>query len=134
MLSSKYKDLKFYSDDDTKKIADELEKAITVPVNIEVEAEHRVYDFSEMKTILEGAQRIAVYDCGCKTEYENCDAPRNVCISLAATVIDCDSLGSFKDGFHLGEIVDSMCAFDSNVDRYCDDMVNIVRNLLDFLF
>ena len=60
MLSSKYKDLKFYSDDDTKKIADELEKAITVPVNIEVEAEHRVYDFSEMKEILESADRLGV--------------------------------------------------------------------------
>ena len=82
MLSSKYKDMEFYSEDDTKKIADELEKAITVPVNIEVEAEHRVYDFSEMKEILESADRLGVQNCGCKEAFDNCDAPREVCVSL----------------------------------------------------
>ena len=82
MLSSKYKEMKFYSEEETKKIADELEKAITVPVNIDIKAEHRVYNFSEMKKILESAYRLGVQDCGCKTAFNNCVAPREVCVSL----------------------------------------------------
>ena len=82
MPSSKYHGMRFYSEEEVQKIADDIDHVITIPVDIGIEGTHRVYDFSEMKAILEGAQRIAVYDCGCKTEYENCDAPRNVCISL----------------------------------------------------
>lgn len=85
MRSSKYKDMRFYSDEEVQRIAEELEKAVTIPVNIEIESEHRVYDFSEMKEILERARRIVVQDCGCKTEYRNCNAPKDVCISLDET-------------------------------------------------
>lgn len=74
--------MKFYSEKETRKIADELEKAVTIPVNVEIEAEHRVYDFSEVKEILENADQLGVHDCGCKTAFNNCDAPRQVCISL----------------------------------------------------
>jgi len=82
MHSSKYNGMRFYSEDEVQKIADDIDHVVTIPVDIRIDGTHRVYDFSEMKAILEGAQRIAVYDCGCKTEYENCDAPRHVCISL----------------------------------------------------
>ncbi|MHA2431962.1 MAG: indolepyruvate ferredoxin oxidoreductase subunit alpha [Candidatus Thorarchaeota archaeon] len=85
MPSSKYNDMRFFSEHEIQKIADDIEKAVTIPVDIGMEGRHRVYDLSEMKAILEGAQRISVHDCGCKTEYENCDAPRNVCISLDET-------------------------------------------------
>ncbi len=74
--------MRFYSIEDVQKIAADIEKAVTIPVNIEIGYEHKVYNFSEMKAILENANRIAVQDCGCKTEYNNCDAPRDVCISL----------------------------------------------------
>ncbi|MGD2142630.1 MAG: 4Fe-4S binding protein [Candidatus Bathyarchaeota archaeon] len=90
MLSSKYKDMRFYSEEDTRKIADELEKAVTVPVNIEIEAEHRVYDLSEMREILESADQLGVQDCGCKTTFNNCDSPREVCISLDWMVDEMD--------------------------------------------
>lgn len=82
MRSPDYKDMRFYSEEEVQRIAEELEKAVTIPVNIEIELEHRIYDFLEVKEILEGARRIVVQDCGCKTEYRNCDAPRDVCISL----------------------------------------------------
>ena len=74
--------MKFYSEKETRKIADELEKAVTIPVNVEIEAEHRVYDFSEVKEILENTDRLGVQDCGCKTAFNNCDTPREVCVSL----------------------------------------------------
>lgn len=85
MRSPNFKDMRFYSDEDVQKIADGIEKAVTVPVNIEIGLEHKVYNFSEMKKILAEAKRIAVQDCGCKMEYKNCDAPRDVCISLDET-------------------------------------------------
>jgi Pyruvate/2-oxoacid:ferredoxin oxidoreductase delta subunit len=85
MRSSDYSDAKFYSDEDVQRIADELEHAVTIPVNAVIESEHRVYDFSEVRAILERARRIVVQNCGCKTEYENCDAPRDVCLSLDET-------------------------------------------------
>ena len=85
MRSSDYKGARFYSEEDVRRISEEIEKAVTIPVNIEIEMEHRVYDFSEMKEILESARRITVQECGCKTEYKNCNAPRDVCLSLDET-------------------------------------------------
>ena len=73
---------RFYSKKQLQEIADEIDKAITIPVNTMIEAEHRIYDFSEMEKILREARRISVQDCGCKTEYGNCDAPRDVCLGL----------------------------------------------------
>lgn len=78
----KYRGMKFYSSKEVHRIKEELTKAVTIPVHIEIEAEHRVYDFSEMKKLLKDARRIVVQDCGCRTEYENCDTPRDVCISF----------------------------------------------------
>ncbi len=71
-----------YTEDRLREIAADLEKAVTVPVNVMVEAEHRVYDLSEMKEILRGAEKIVLQDCGCKTEYGNCDSPTRVCLSI----------------------------------------------------
>ncbi len=82
MPSSNFRNMRFYSEDEVQKIADDLERAIAIPVNTRVEGEHRVYDFSEMREILEQAERITVHDCGCKTEYGNCDAPKDVCLGL----------------------------------------------------
>ena len=72
----------FYSDQQLLEISDEIDKAITVPVNAMVEADHMVYDFSEVKAILSRARKIVVEDCGCRTENYNCDSPRDVCLNL----------------------------------------------------
>ena len=81
-MSSKFKDMRFHTDERAKRIADELEHAVTIPVNIDLGAQHRVYDLSEIKEILENSQRIAVQDCGCRTRLSNCDSPRDVCLSI----------------------------------------------------
>jgi Pyruvate/2-oxoacid:ferredoxin oxidoreductase delta subunit len=61
---------------------DDLDRGITVPVNVKIEADHMVYDLSEAKAILGKACKIAVGDCPCRTEHHNCDAPLDVCLSL----------------------------------------------------
>ncbi len=81
-MDSKYKGMRFYTDKEQREIAEDLESAVTIPVNTEVDVEHRVYDMSEMRSILLEADRIALQECGCKNEYNNCDAPRDVCVSI----------------------------------------------------
>ncbi len=71
-----------YSEERLREIAVELDKAVTVPVNVMIEADHRVYDLSEMKEILGTAEKIVLMDCGCKLEYSHCDSPLRVCLSL----------------------------------------------------
>jgi len=71
-----------YTEERLREIADDLDKAVTVPVNVMVEADHRVYDLSEMKEILRDAEKIILQDCGCKAEYRNCDSPQRTCLSL----------------------------------------------------
>ena len=73
---------RFYSEKGLLEIADDIDRAITIPVNVQIEADHMVYDFSEVKKLLSEANKIAVEDCGCRTEYGNCDSPRDVCLSL----------------------------------------------------
>jgi Pyruvate/2-oxoacid:ferredoxin oxidoreductase delta subunit len=72
----------FYTKKRLKEIADEIEHAVTIPVNTMIEAEHLVLDLSEVRRFLEEAERIVVQDCGCRTEYDNCDSPLDVCIGL----------------------------------------------------
>ncbi len=82
---SKFKDMRFYTDRETRQITDEIDMAVTIPVNVEGETEHRVYDMSEMREILMDADRIALMDCGCKTAFDNCNAPKDVCLSVNKT-------------------------------------------------
>jgi ferredoxin len=81
-MATHSKEERFYSEKELHEIADDIDRAITIPVNIQIEADHMVYDFSEVKAILSGAHKIAVENCGCRTEYGNCDSPRDVCLSL----------------------------------------------------
>jgi Pyruvate/2-oxoacid:ferredoxin oxidoreductase delta subunit len=71
-----------YTEDRLRELAEDLERAVTVPVNVVVEAEHRVYDLGEMMEILRGAERIVLQECGCRTEYDNCSSPTRVCLSI----------------------------------------------------
>jgi Pyruvate/2-oxoacid:ferredoxin oxidoreductase delta subunit len=73
---------RFYSVKELKEIADDIDRAVTVAVNERIEADHRVFDFSEVEKLLREARRIAVQDCECKVMYGNCDAPRDVCLIL----------------------------------------------------
>jgi ferredoxin len=73
-----------YTVAELKDIAGSIEVAVTVPVNVQVEAEHRVYDLSEMREILGKAKKIVLQDCGCRTDHGNCDSPLGTCLSINA--------------------------------------------------
>jgi ferredoxin len=74
--------------DELDDIYSDIEKAVTVPVNVKIEAEHQVLDLSILEEVLRDAELIVLQDCGCKTIRGNCDAPRGTCISLDASAKD----------------------------------------------
>lgn len=57
-------------------------EAVTIPVNVEVETDHYVLNFDNVREILLQADLISLMDCGCRTMYKNCDAPLDVCLDL----------------------------------------------------
>lgn len=54
----------------------------TVPVNLEIEADQKIIDYSSLEEILKQASRYAIVDCVCRTSLENCDNPKDVCLGL----------------------------------------------------
>ena len=102
MSSSKFNGMKFYTEERAKEIADDLENAVTIPVNVDLGAQHRVYDLSQVMEILEKSERYAVQSCGCKDRHGNCDSPREVCLSInyyADEVLKTGEYGSREIGF-----------------------------------
>ena len=57
-------------------------KALTIPVNVTIEAEEVVLTQPEMGQLLRGAELIAVGDCNCRQTAANCDRPLEVCLGL----------------------------------------------------
>ena len=53
---------------------------ITIPVNVQIEADQKILDFSSIEQILKKASKYAVVDCTCRSNLENCDAPKDVCL------------------------------------------------------
>jgi len=80
MLGKKYEN--DYTLEELEKIYSGIDIAVAVPVNVAIKAEHRVLDLSRMAEVLRGAERIVLQDCGCKVDKGNCDAPRDVCLSI----------------------------------------------------
>ena len=74
-----------YTDEELRAEARELESAVTIPVNIQIQVDHRVFDLGEAESLLRRAKKIVLQDCGCRTDKGNCDAPRHVCINLEPT-------------------------------------------------
>lgn len=56
--------------------------AITIPVNISIEGQQRIFGITEAKEILNGARLIALGTCGCRIRLKKCDSPVDVCIAL----------------------------------------------------
>lgn len=56
--------------------------AITIPVNISIESQQRIFNITEAKKILNGARLIALGTCGCRIRLKKCDSPVDVCIAL----------------------------------------------------
>ena len=71
-----------YTEEELREQAASIEKAVTLPVNVEVEAEHRVLDLSEVEKLLRNAKNIVLQDCGCRTDKRNCNSPLDTCVSL----------------------------------------------------
>ena len=80
LLGKRYE--KDYAVETLERIYDDITVAVSVPVNVDLEAEHRVLDLSRMEEIVRSARRIALQDCGCRVDYGNCDAPTDVHIDL----------------------------------------------------
>jgi len=57
-------------------------KVVAIPVNVEIEADHRVLNYDSVKQYLINASKISLLDCSCKTKRGNCDGPVQVCIGL----------------------------------------------------
>ena len=72
----------YYSDKDLRDIADSLQSAVTLPVNVEIEADHRVLDLSEVEKILRDSEYIFLNDCGCRLINRNCDNPLDTCLAV----------------------------------------------------
>jgi ferredoxin len=62
------------------KQAEGLTIAKVVPVNIEVEGEHKVLNLDKAKEYLRKAKKICLLDCGCRAAQHHCDAPLDVCM------------------------------------------------------
>ena len=68
--------------DELKEEKKDWNTAVTVPVNVKIEAEHRVLNLENVKGYLSNATQIAHLDCFCREKRHNCDAPTDVCIYL----------------------------------------------------
>ena len=71
-----------YTVEELEGIYSDIDHSVTVSVNVAIESEHRVLDLTRMEEILRNARRIALLDCGCRTNYHNCEAPLETCINL----------------------------------------------------
>ena len=71
-----------YDLDHRKKVVDNLEKAIVIPVNTEIEQDQVVLNFENVKKIVESARTITVMDCSCRKELKRCDAPVETCMTF----------------------------------------------------
>jgi Pyruvate/2-oxoacid:ferredoxin oxidoreductase delta subunit len=57
-------------------------KAVTIPVNIKIDLHQTALPLDQVLALIRSAENISVTDCFCRTELQNCDFPRKVCLSL----------------------------------------------------
>ena len=62
-----------------------IREAVTVPVDVKIEAEHLVLNLENATKILGSARTISVLGCYCREKYGHCDAPVDVCIDMNET-------------------------------------------------
>ncbi len=59
-----------------------ISAAITIPVNLRIQGEQRILDFTEMQQILSEAKTISLGNCACREKVRGCNAPLDVCFCL----------------------------------------------------
>ena len=62
-----------------------IQEAVTVPVNVKIEADHLVLNLDNIEHVLSKARTISAMDCSCRVKFGHCDAPVDVCIDLNET-------------------------------------------------
>jgi ferredoxin len=75
-----------YDSDDPELFRKDVEevysKAVTIPVNLQIEGDHCVLSYDKAKEILMKANRVSLLDCVCRTKRPNCDLPIRTCIGV----------------------------------------------------
>lgn len=82
-MAHKKQDFRFERDWDIETLKEDwgtVRVAIAVPVDIEIEADHKVINIDNAKKYLENAGNIYRMDCGCRTKMKNCEAPTETCL------------------------------------------------------
>ena len=66
--------------------------AITIPVDVEIKAEHKVLNLEKSIAYLDQAETIYKLECICRTMMGNCDSPKSTCIAwdTAKPLLDTD--------------------------------------------
>lgn len=72
----------YYTKKELREIAISLDSAVALPVNVEMEADHRVFDMSEVEKILRESENIFLADCGCRSIHHNCNSPMDTCLAV----------------------------------------------------
>lgn len=62
-------------------------KAVTIPVNIKIDKRQTALHLDQILSIIRVAETIGVENCFCRTELQNCDLPRKICLNLNMTAI-----------------------------------------------
>ena len=57
-------------------------EAVTLPVNTEIDVDHRVLSYDTVKKYLVNSNKVVLLDCECRTARRNCDAPIRACVGL----------------------------------------------------
>ena len=88
-IESRKRELRYHNDlspETMQHIVNDVIKAATaVPVDIQIDAQHRVLSFDRVREHLLRADRITLLDCNCRLNRPNCDAPLHVCLAINAT-------------------------------------------------
>lgn len=91
------------------KIAETLDHytATTIPVHIEIDVKQTMVNFPEAESILRTASSIALGDCVCRKEGQNCDNPVHVCIGLNRPI---EEIRKENESFHTATVNDALAA------------------------
>jgi Pyruvate/2-oxoacid:ferredoxin oxidoreductase delta subunit len=57
-------------------------RAVTIPVNIKINTQQTALHLDHVLRIIKSSEKIAIANCVCRTDLQNCDFPRKVCLSL----------------------------------------------------
>jgi electron transport complex protein RnfB len=97
-----------------------------VPVNIQIDAQHQVYPYEDLRRVMEKAKSFQVMDCICKKERalvgEPCKHPMEVCLAFA------NSEGAF-DKYPMGRIISREEALDVIRKSDEDGLVHATYNV-----